>query len=139
MFFLTTGTGVTIAAHLNNIMRVQTGYERGYIAVSLFALCNAAGRVTGGLLSDRLGRVRSMTVIFCSMAMMLGLMIFARTPVLLMAAVAAMALAYGGLFSIFPSAAVSLFGESDFGLNYGVIFTGPGRGRAFPLCGRRPV
>lgn len=135
MFFLSTGTGVTIAAHLDNIMRVQAGYGRGYLAVSLFALCNAAGRIGGGLLSDRIGRVRAMTVVFSALAAMLGLLMFARTPALLMAAVAALALAYGGLFSIFPSAAVSLFGESNFGLNYGVIFTGLGAAGLFPYVG----
>ncbi|MEW5922253.1 MAG: MFS transporter [Bacillota bacterium] len=135
MFFLTTGTGVTMAAHLDNIMRVQAGYDRGYIAVALFAFCNAAGRIAGGLLSDRIGRVRAMTVVFSALALMLTLVMTARTPVFLMAAVCVLALAYGGLYSIFPSAAVSLFGESNFGLNYGLIFTGLGAAGLLPYIG----
>ena len=135
MFFLTTGTGVTVAAHLDNIMRVQAGYEKGYIAVALFALCNAAGRIVGGLLSDRVGRVRAMTAVFSSIALMLVFMLTVGTPIILMAAVSIMALAYGGLYSIFPSAAVSMFGEANFGLNYGLIFTGLGAAGLFPYLG----
>jgi MFS transporter, OFA family, oxalate/formate antiporter len=135
MFFLTIGTGVTIAAHLDNIMRVQAGYDKGYIAVALFALCNAAGRISGGLLSDRIGRVRAMTVVFSTIALMLLFLLTVRTPVVLITVVSSLALAYGGLYSIFPSAAVSMFGEANFGLNYGIIFTGLGAAGLFPYLG----
>ena len=135
MFFLTTGTGVTMAAHLDNIMRVQAGYPKGYIAVALFAACNAGGRILGGLLSDRIGRGKAMTVVFCTIALMLTFMMLIQSPILLMSAVSLLALAYGSLYSIFPSAVVSFFGESNFGLNYGVVFTGLGAAGLFPYVG----
>lgn len=135
MFFLTTGAGVTMAAHLNNIMQVQAGYSRGYIAVSLFALCNAAGRIIGGVLSDRIGRLKAMTAAFSFMALMLAVVMAARTPYILMVSVALLALSYGSLYSIFPSAVVSIFGESSFGLNYGLVFTGLGVAGLFPYLG----
>lgn len=135
MFFLTIGTGVTIASHLDNIMRAQAGYDRGYIAVAFFAFCNASGRIVGGLLSDRIGRMRAMTVNFSVIALMLFLLMTASSPPTLMAFVSLLALAYGGLYSIFPSVTVSFFGESNFGLNYGLIFTGLGVAGLFPYLG----
>jgi len=135
MFCLTTGTGVTIAAHLDNIMRVQAGYEKGYIAVSIFALGNAAGRFIGGLLSDKIGRVRAMTAVFSVIALMLALMVIIKDPISLMGAVFILALSFGGLWSIFPAAVVSFFGESEFGLNYGLVFTGLGAAGVFPYIG----
>jgi MFS transporter, OFA family, oxalate/formate antiporter len=135
MFFLTTGTGVTFAAHLDNLMRVQAGFAHGYLAVALFALCNAGGRILGGLLSDRIGRLRAMTVVFSGIALMLALALPARVPALLMAAVAVIGLAYGGLYSIFPSAVASFFGEARFGLYYGLVFTGLGAAGIFPYLG----
>lgn len=135
MFFLTTGTGVTVNAHLDNVMRVQAGYDKGYIAVALFALGNAAGRMLGGVLSDRVGRVRAMTINFSVIALMLAMLIAVQSPALLMAAVFILALSFGGLFSIFPSAVVSLFGDSNFGLNYGLVFTGLGAAGIFPFLG----
>ena len=135
IFFLVIGTGVTINAHLVNIMRVQAGYERGYMIVALFALFNAAGRVAGGLLSDRLGRLRSLNLAFRTIALMLAVMMAVRLPMLLAATVAVLALAYGSLYSIFPAAVVSLFGEKNFGLYYGVVFTGLGAAGLFPYLG----
>ncbi len=135
MFFLTTGAGVTFAAHLNNLMRVQSGFERGYIAVAVFALFNAAGRITAGLLSDRIGRIRAITTILSVMSLTLVFVLMARTPFLLIAAVSLLGLAYGGLYSIFPSAVVTFFGETNFGFNYGLIFTGLGAAGIFPYLG----
>lgn len=135
MFFLTTGTGVTLAAHLVNIMQVQAEYPRGYLAVAVFALGNASGRFIGGLLSDKVGRVRSMSMVFSGIALMLISLMIIRQPVLLMSAVFFLALFFGGLFSIFPSAVVNLFGEANFGLNYGIVFTGLGAAGLFPYLG----
>ncbi len=132
MFFLTTGTGVTMAAHLDNIMRIQTNYERGYIAVSLYALCNASGRMLGGILSDKLGRTKALRLIFSTMAIMIVSGALATNPIHLMLSVSVMTLAFGSLFSIFPSAAVQFFGESHFGFYYGIIFTGLGAAGIFP-------
>ncbi len=132
MFFLTAGTGVTIASHLVNIMSVQAGYDKGYIAVALFALFNAAGRTAGGVLSDRVGRVRAMTVSFIIIALMLILLMMFETTLGLMLAVSVLALSYGSLYSIFPSAVVTFFGESNFGMNYGLVFTGLGAAGIFP-------
>lgn len=135
MFFLTTGSGVTIAAHLDNIMRVQAGYKWGYIAVALYALANAAGRIIGGLLFDRLGNNKAMAVNFCFMAIMLVLSALSKSPFFLISAIFGLILCYGGLYSIFPAALVKFFGESDFGLNYGIVFTGLGAAGIFPYLG----
>ena len=135
MFFLTVGTGVTIAAHLDNIMRIQADYDRGYLVVASFAFCNAAGRIVGGLFSDRMGGRRAMSLNFSIMALMLLLLIIACSPYTLIPLISLLAFAYGGLYSIFPSVTVSLFGEANFGLNYGLIFTGLGVAGLFPYLG----
>lgn len=134
VFFLVIGTGVTVNSHLVNIMRVQSAFERGYLIVALFALFNAAGRMAGGLLSDRLGRLQSLTLAFRVIAGMLVLMMVARPPLLLAGAVALLALAYGSLYSIFPATVVSFFGDRNFGLYYGIVFTGLGASGLFPYA-----
>jgi MFS transporter, OFA family, oxalate/formate antiporter len=134
MFFLVIGTGVTINAHLVNIMRVQAGFEKGYLVVALFALFNAAGRVAGGFLSDRLGRLRSLGLAYKTIALMLAFLLVVRLPLLLALAVALLALAYGSLYSIFPATVVSFFGDKNFGLYYGVVFTGLGAAGVFPYA-----
>lgn len=132
MFLLTTTTGLTFASHLDRISRVQASYEKGYLMISLFALFNAAGRPLGGFLSDFLGRVRAMTVTFFIMTATLLYLVRAVTPLSLSVAVAFLGLTYGGVFSLFPAAAASLFGESNFGFNYGLVFSAIGIAGFFP-------
>ncbi|OWZ82839.1 MFS transporter [Natranaerobius trueperi] len=135
MFFLTTGTGVTISSHLVNIMQVQASSEKGYIAVALFSLGNAAGRMIGGILSDKIGRIKSMRGVFSIIVIMIILGLGASTSIQIIVVFSLLALAFGSLFSIFPSAIVKLFGESSFGFNYGIVFTGLGAAGIFPYLG----
>lgn len=132
MFFLTTASGLTLATHLERIVRVQASYEKGFLIVSLFALFNAAGRPLGGFLSDKLGRVHAMTVTFSVMTLVLMYLTTAGTIVTLAVAVACLGLSYGGVFSLFPAAASVLFGEENFGLNYGLVFSAIGVAGFFP-------
>jgi len=76
-----------------------------------------------------------MSMVFSGIALMLISLMIIRQPVLLMSAVFFLALFFGGLFSIFPSAVVNLFGEANFGLNYGIVFTGLGAAGLFPYLG----
>ncbi len=126
MFLLATTTGVTFAAHLTRIVEVHASFEQGYIMVTLFALFNTVGRFVAGWLSDLLGRGRSMTVIFAVLAMTMALVIKADSALLMGIAVSFLGMAYGGIYTIFPAATVSYFGEANFGFNYGLIFSALG-------------
>lgn len=132
MFLLTTAAGLTFATHLDRIVRVQASFEKGFLMVSLFALFNAAGRPLGGFLSDMLGRISAMTVTFVVMTIVLIYMISATTAISLAIAVSFLGLSYGGVFGLFPAAAAAFFGEQNFGLNYGLIFSAIGVAGLFP-------
>lgn len=133
MFCLTTGTGVTFVTHMDTIARVHASYEMGFIIVSLFAFFNASGRIIVGLLSDRIGRDRSMTLVFTAMALIVGGVLLVESPLMLAVSVSLLGLSYGGLFSLFPATTASFFGEENFGLFYGLIFTALAAGGLFPL------
>lgn len=133
MFLLSTTSGLTFATHLDRIARVQASLDQGYMMVALFALFNAIGRPTGGILSDRLGRTRAMTYTFSFMAAVLLLAIFSRTPAAFAVTVAMIGVGYGTIFSLFPAATVTFFGEERFGLYYGMVFTAIGVAGLYPL------
>ncbi|MDW7650490.1 MAG: MFS transporter [Bacillota bacterium] len=133
MFCLTSATGLTLATHLDSIVRVQASFEKGYLMVALFALFNAVGRPAAGYLSDLLGRGRAMTVNFSVMTVMLLITVYSGTALSLAFAVSVLGLAYGGIYSLFPAAAVAYFGDNNFGLNYGLVFTAIGAAGFFPL------
>ncbi|TVQ34944.1 MAG: MFS transporter [Spirochaetaceae bacterium] len=133
MFLLSTTSGLTFATHLDRIARVQAGLDEGFLVVALFALFNAIGRPVGGILSDRLGRTRSMTLTFVFMTAVMLLALSARGAPLLSIAVAMIGLGYGTIFSLFPAATVTFFGEQRFGLYYGLVFTAIGGAGVYPL------
>lgn len=124
MFWLTTGVGITFVTHLTHIVEVQTGFEKGYIMVALFAFFNAVGRLAAGWLSDQVGRGRSITMVIGMMTLVLLYVLFVRTPAVMGLALSVLAMTYGGLYSLFPAATVGCFGEENFGLNFGLISGG---------------
>ena len=88
------------------------------------------------MLSDRIGRLWTMFIIFLFQA---ALMMVLRTGLTDMTAfvVVSMLLGfnYGACLSVFPSAVKDNFGLKNFGINYGLVFTSWGVGGfVFPLA-----
>ncbi len=133
MFWVTTGTGVTFVTHLDSMARVHASFERGYILVALFAFFNAGGRIVFGMISDRIGRSKAMTLDFCVTLLALVLLLQFSSPLSMGFIVSTLGLAYGGLYTLFPATIATYFGEKDFGLYFGLLYTALGAGGLFPL------
>ncbi len=123
MFFLTTSTGITFATHLVRISEVHASFAQGYIMVAFFALFNGVGRLGAGTLSDVLGRVRAMTLVFGVMTITMASLLSVNTALPLAVATSFLGLTYGGVFTLFPATTLSYFGEENFGFNYGLVFS----------------
>jgi len=96
-------------------------------AVGVLALFNGAGRIIWGTASDRLGRERSMTLMFLlQAAMMFALVHMGSSGLLLATASAWVGFNFGGNFALFPSATADYFGTKNVGVNYGFVFTAYG-------------
>ncbi|MBU0627718.1 MAG: OFA family MFS transporter [Nanoarchaeota archaeon] len=96
-------------------------------AVGILALFNGAGRITWGFVSDKIGRTRSMLIMFLLQgAMMLILMNMGSTGLLLAIASAWVGFNFGGNFALFPSTTADFFGTKNLGINYGLVFTSYG-------------
>lgn len=134
MFWVATGIGVTFVTHLDTMARVQASYGYGYILVALFAFFNAVGRLVAGFASYRLGGKGAMTLDFVVTLVALALLLKAASPLSMGIIVSVLGLSYGGLYSLFPAMVASYFGEKNFGLVYGLIFTSLGAGGLFPLA-----
>ncbi|NTU60208.1 MAG: OFA family MFS transporter [Deltaproteobacteria bacterium] len=134
MFACGSGAGLMIIANITTIAKIGK-IEAGFILVALLAVGNASGRIVAGLLSDRIGRLWTMFIIFAFQAV---LMMVLRTGLSDMVAfiVVSMLLGfnYGACLSVFPSATKDNFGLKNFGVNYGLVFTSWGVGGfVFPL------
>jgi len=138
MYAFAAGAGLMIIGNITTIAKLGK-IEAGFILVALLAVGNAAGRIVAGMLSDRIGRLWTMCVIFLFQAV---LMMVLRTGLTDMTGfvVVSMLLGfnYGACLSVFPSAVKDNFGLKNFGINYGLVFTAWGIGGfIFPLFAGR--
>lgn len=128
MFAFSSSAGLMIIGHAANIAKIQVGWEKGFLLLIFLALFNAAGRFLGGTVSDKIGRINLMRIIFVIQA--LNMLCFSRylsIPLLAMG-VALAGLCYGGSFSVFPATTADKYGMRNFGANYGLVFTAWGVG-----------
>ncbi|APH14892.1 major Facilitator Superfamily protein [Clostridium sporogenes] len=128
MLAFSSSAGLMIIGHISNIAKIQVNWQGGFILVILLAIFNTLGRVLGGTLSDKMDRINLMKLIFIFQG--INMFMFPRYSniVLLSIGVAIAGLCYGAGFAIFPAAATDRYGVKNFGINYGLIYTGWGIG-----------
>lgn len=123
MFALAASAGLMIIGTISQIAAEQAGYSAGFLLVGLLAIFNTAGRILGGALSDRIGRIRSLQLMVLLQGLnMLSFSLY-RTAGLMAMGTAIAGASYGALLTIFPSITSDYYGMRNFGLNYGVLFT----------------
>lgn len=130
MIGLSIGTGHMLTAHLAVIATVNYQIRQGYLFVTFSALFNTIGRLTGGVIVDRLGYLRALGINF--LALILSMLLFLQATGWwgVLAATVIFGFGYGGLFTVFPATLVEIFGLDNFGLKYGLLFTGVAVGGA---------
>ncbi len=128
MFLAGSLAGLMIIGHLSTIARVQTGRNFGFMLVALMAITNALGRPAAGMVSDRLGRARTMVILYVAQGVILLMFSsFSGFASILFGAMV-VTFAYGAALSVYPSAVGDFYGTGNLGLNYGVLFTAWGVG-----------
>ena len=116
------------------VRKIGSQADVGLAAVVGLAVGNGGGRILAGMLSDKLGRKRTMCLFFvCQAALVLLLSQATADNVLGSSAVlviltAMMGANYGSNLSLFPSVTKDYYGLKDFGTNYGLVFTAWGAG-----------
>ena len=98
------------------------------IAIYILAIagaCNAIGRIFWGKLSDKIGRVKTMGIMFTVQA---AAMMFFAIPTIITWAIFGnlVYFCFGGNLSLFPATTRQYYGPKNMGLNYGVVFSAYG-------------
>lgn len=92
-------------------------------AVSVIALFNAGGRLIWGTISDRLGRINVLIILFViTVVSLLTKSFIPMNQVLYYLSLIGVAFSFGGFLSVFPAITSETFGVKNLGANYGVIF-----------------
>lgn len=124
MFILSASAGLMLIMHLPLIAREQAHVDSwGFWLVAILALCNTLGRLVSGVLSDRIGRTRTMLIAFFLQALNMFAFSHYTTPVLIIFGAALTGLCYGTIFTLFPAATADFYGLRNLGVNYGLMFT----------------
>ncbi len=96
----------------------------GVLAISLF---NSVGRLTWGAICDKLGRKRTLYIIFAGTALSSLFAILAE-GYFIYVIIGLIGFFYGGILSTFPSFTADLFGPRYMATNYGMVMVGFGFG-----------
>lgn len=115
--------GLMIIGHMALIAKVQANVAWAFIFVSILAIFNAGGRVVGGILSDKIGRNKTLITMFLLQAINMAIFKYYTTSPLLILGIACTGIAYGSLLSVFPALTFDYFGMKNGGVNYGLVFT----------------
>lgn len=98
-------------------------------AVTIIAIANLSGRLTLGILSDKVARIRVITLgQIISLIGMAALLFAPLNATTFFAAIACVAFNFGGTITVYPSLVSDFFGLNNLTKNYGLIYLGFGIG-----------
>lgn len=123
-FTLGLTAGLMVISQASPILQKVLTYTPAHAAifVSVFALCNMAGRFGWGALSDKIGNTTAMRCVFCVCIASMLLLTLTSTPVLILIAMGLAASCYGGLASLLTPLTSLMFGAKYITENYGVMY-----------------
>jgi len=132
LYFIGAGAGLMVISSISGMAKKTMG-EAAFVAVAVMAVGNAGGRIVAGLLSDRIGRRRTLMLVLLGQAILMFLSIpvtsSSGSPAFLIVLAATfIGFNYGANLSLFPSLTKDLWGLRNFGVNYGCLFTAWGVG-----------
>jgi len=97
------------------------------VGVLVISMCNSLGRLCWGIVSDRLGRKRTIIVLLVGSGAM-SMLVGSVGGYWIYAMIGFIGFFYGGFLSTFPSLTADLFGPKHMATNYGMVLLGFGVG-----------
>ncbi len=134
MYACGAGAGLMVISSCKGIVKGAGVAEAMAVAAVMgLAIGNGGGRVLAGMISDKLGRNRTMLLFFLLQAVTIFGLSKASTmeaaPAVLLIGLATLVGAnYGSNLALFPSVTKDYYGLKNFGMNYGLVFTAWGIG-----------
>ncbi len=130
VFFVGAGAGLMVIGSVAGMAKASLG-EMAFVAVAIMAIGNAAGRVVAGVVSDKLGRVQTLSIMLVAQAVLMFVAIPVvghGGPVSLVLLATFIGFNYGTNLALFPAISKDYWGLKTFGANYGALFTAWGVG-----------
>lgn len=125
MFLFGSVSGLLIIGLATDIGVHLAGLQHDVAAnsVAIIALFNAGGRIGWGALSDRIGRLKVIFLLFVlNSVSMLFLSFISLTLSTFFITLSVIALCFGGFLSVFPTITGEFYGLKTMGANYGIVY-----------------
>jgi len=93
------------------------------LGVQIIAGANAFGRLFWGTVSDKIGRLSTLIIMFAIGAVLMATMnMMSANYIIFLTALLITGLCFGGYLGLFPSICADFFGMKNMSLNYGILF-----------------
>ncbi len=125
LYFLGTITGLLIIGLAKDIGVQLVGLDehKASTIVAIIALFNASGRLILGGLSDKLGCIKVIIVLFIATSLSMFYMAFIDLNLItFFLTVSIVTFCFGGYLAIFPVLTGNLYGTKNLGANYGLVY-----------------
>ncbi|MGR5117435.1 L-lactate MFS transporter [Vibrio astriarenae] len=130
MYAFAASVGLMIIGNITNIASVQANLPNAVYLASILAVFNSGGRVAAGILSDKIGCMRTLLLAFALQGANMVLFATFTSEFTLIIGTAIAAVGYGTLLAVFPSISSEYYGLKNYGTNYGILYTAWGIGGA---------
>ncbi|MDW8846786.1 MFS transporter [Erwinia sp. MMLR14_017] len=98
-------------------------------AVTIIAIANLSGRLILGVMSDKVARIRVITLAQVISLIGMSILLFTRmSEITFFISIACIAFSFGGTITVYPSLVSDFFGLNNLTKNYGLIYLGFGIG-----------
>ncbi|EHJ55960.1 hypothetical protein HMPREF9318_01758 [Streptococcus urinalis FB127-CNA-2] len=126
MFFIGAFSGLMIASQASPIGQSMFGLSVGTAAlyVSLYSISNSSGRFIWGTVSDKIGRSKTLMIIFSVVTAALLVLTIVPGKIGFTIGIIGLGICFGGVMGVFPSIVMENYGPANQGVNYGIVFSG---------------
>ena len=124
MFMVSSAAGIMLIGSIGNVSKsIGLTAEEIALSIILLAIFNTAGRVIGGVVFDKIGRVHTLGLIFLLQAVNMIFFTTIETTIPLMIGISVGAMSYGALFGVFPPVTAIDYGLKSYGTNFGILYS----------------
>ena len=123
MFAFPSAAGLMIIGNITSIAATQADITDAAYLVVILAIFNSGGRVAAGILSDKIGGVKTLMIAFVMQGINMVMFATFDSEFTLIIGAAVAGVGYGTLLAVFPSIIADFYGLKNYGANYGVLYT----------------
>ncbi|MCQ1058434.1 OFA family MFS transporter [Photobacterium sp. ZSDE20] len=123
MFALASSAGLMVIGNITLIASQQAHITEAAFLVVVLSIFNSGGRVVAGMLADKIGGLRTLTIAFIMQGINMALFASFDSSFTLMIGAALAGVGYGTLLAVFPTLTAEFYGLKNYGANFGVLYT----------------